>query len=438
MQGNSITTSSAPQATDVQPQQRVSRMASRTSRLASYVLSNAWVSAGLIFLVTRLVALAGAYSGISYIISVEPARNKGWLAELAMMWDAAWYVGIAANSYHYDPSASGGSDVAFAPLYPFGIRAVSSGLHWVTFGWDWGNPQWGAYIAAGLLISNIAFYFALVLLIRLLAPRLGMLGAGLAALGLSSLPTAFFFSAMYTEGLFLLLVLACFALARSDWRWKWLCVGLVGMLASLDRFAGLLLLPALAVEYMSQKKWRWREIRPDIVWLGLVPAGTGIFVLFLWAKFGSPFVLNDSMLKGWNHQGSFFLVTYWESLSQLWLSLTGVFPATGDPVLYYGQGSRLYLILDLALPVILLLGAWFARKKLMASEWVWLVLGIIYPLSTNITFSLARYVLPLWPGIIWLGMVKGRARAIAVGLILVSLGLMAWCSSIYGSAKWIG
>jgi hypothetical protein len=51
---------------------------------------------------------------------------------------------------------------------------------------------------------------------------------------------------------------------------------------------------------------------------------------------------------------------------------------------------------------------------------------------------LARYVLPLWPGIIWLGMVKGRARAIAVGLILVSLGLMTWCSSIYGSAKWIG
>ena len=56
MQGNSITTSSAPQATDVQPQLRVSR----TSRLAPYVLSNAWVSAGLIFLVTRLVGLAGA------------------------------------------------------------------------------------------------------------------------------------------------------------------------------------------------------------------------------------------------------------------------------------------------------------------------------------------------------------------------------------------
>lgn len=436
MQGDTLTTSPVAQANEAQLE--VGPDESRYEGALALVLANAWVTAALIFLVTRAVALAGAYSGISYITSVEPARNKGWLAELAMMWDAAWYVGIAANSYHYDPSAAGGSDVAFAPLYPFGIRAVSSGLHWVSFGWDWGNGQWGAYIAAGLLISNIAFYFALVLLIRLLAPRLGMLGAGLAALGLASLPTAFFFSAMYTEGLFLLLVMACFALARSDWRWKWLCVGMVGMLSSLDRFAGLLLLPVMAVEYLSQKQWRWRGIRAEVAWLGLIPAGTGIYMLYLWSKFGSAFVLNDSMLKGWNHQGSFFLVTYWESLSQLWLSLTHSFPAGSDPVLYYGQGSRLYLILDLGLPVILLVGAWLARKKLMASEWTWLVLGIVYPLSTNITFSLARYVLPLWPGIVWLGMVKGRMRGVVIGLILISLGVMAWCSSIYGSARWIG
>jgi hypothetical protein len=194
----------------------------------------------------------------------------------------------------------------------------------------------------------------------------------------------------------------------------------------------------MAVEYMSQKQWRWRGIRAEVAWLGLIPVGTGIYMLYLWSKFGSPFVLNDSMLKGWNHQGSFFLVTYWESLSQLWLSLTHSFPEGNDPVLYYGQGSRLYLILDLGLPVILLVGAWLARKKLMASEWTWLVLGIVYPLSTNITFSLARYVLPLWPGIVWLGMVKGRMRGVVIGLILISLGVMAWCSSIYGSARWIG
>ncbi|MGA7730724.1 MAG: hypothetical protein WCD37_05575, partial [Chloroflexia bacterium] len=365
-----------------------SRITYHVSRITARVAANAWLSAAIIFVFTRAVALVGAYSGISGLVVAEPARNKGWVAELALMWDAAHYAGIASDFYQYDPGASGGTNVAFAPLYPFLMRALGSVLQWITFGWDWGHPQWGAIIAAGLLISNLAFFFALALLIKLLAPRLGQVGASLVALGLASLPTAFFFSALYTEGLFLLLVVGSFVLARSDWRWKWLCVGLLGMLASLDKFAGVFLLPVMAVEYMAQKGWNLRRVRVDAAWLLLIPAGVGIYAGFLWLKFGSPFVLNDSMLKGWNHQGSFFLVTYWESLSQLWLSLTGAFPAGQDPVLYYGQGSSLYLVLDLAMPAALLVGAWVARKHLAASEWTWLALGIVYPLSTNVTFSM--------------------------------------------------
>ena len=273
---------------------------------------------------------------------------------------------------------------------------------------------------------------------RLLTPRLGYLGASLVTLAIASLPEALFFSAVYTEGLFLLLALASFSLARSDWRWKWLCAGLVGMLASLDRFAGLLLFPVLLVEYLSQCGWRWRKIKLDVVWTALVPAGTGIYIAFLWLRFGTPSVLSETMLKGWNHKSSFFLATYWDSVTQLWQSLTGAFPPGNDPVLYYGQGSRLYIFLDLALPLLLIVGGIVARKRLLASEWVWLLLGIIYPLSTNITFSLARYVLPLWPGLIWLGEPGKWRRVVAVTWIVVSLALLAWCSRIYGSARWIG
>lgn len=426
---------------DAHPTLRSKQYAVRStpfSSLIDRITSNVWVTTALIFLVTRTVALIGAYSGISRLIVAEPERNKGWVAELGLMWDAAHYAGIASDFYQYDPSLSGGTNVAFAPLYPFLLKAGGSILQWVTFGWDWGHPKWGALIAAGILISNISFFFALVLLIRLLAPRLGNVGSALVALGLASLPTAFFFSALYTEALFLLVVVGSFAIARSNWRWKWLCVGLLGMMASLDKFAGVLLVVAMGIEYMSQHGWNLRRIRFDAGWLLLIPAGVGIYASFLWLRFGSPFVLSDSMQKGWNHQGSFFLVTYWESLSQLWMSITGGFAGTQDPVLFYGQGSRLYLVLDLALPVALLVGAWFARKHLMASEWSWLALGIIYPLSTNITFSMARYMLPLWPGLVWLGTGRRAGRVFAVVWIIGSLALMAWCSRIYGSAKWIG
>ena len=415
-----------------------SRLTSHFSFLTSSVLANPWLVAALIFVFTRAVAVAGAYSGVSGLIAAEPERNKGWLAELGLMWDAAHYAGIASDFYQYDPGSPGGTNVAFAPLYPFLMRALGSVLQWGTFGWDWGHPKWGALIAAGIIISNVSFFLAVALLIKLLVPRLGNSGAALVALGLASLPTGFFFSAVYTEGLFVLLVVGSFVAARSDRRWKWLGVGLIGMLASLDRFAGMLLLPVMVVEYLAQKGWNLRRLRADVGWLLLIPAGVGIYAAFLWIKFGSPFVVNDSMQKGWNHQGSFFLVTYWESLSQLWMSLIGTFPAGQDPVLYYGQGSRLYLVLDLALPVLFLGGAWVARKKLVASEWMWLAMGIVYPLSTNITLSMARYVLPLWSGLVWLG-IEGRGRRVVAAIwIAVSLALMAWCSRIYGSAQWIG
>ena len=82
--------------------------------------------------------------------------------------------------------------------------------------------------------------------------------------------------------------------------------------------------------------------------------------------------------------------------------------------------------------------AFAARKKLGPTEWTWLLLGILFPLSSNTTNSLARYMLPLWPGLMWLGMLKGAWRWVAAAWILVSLGLLAWCSGIFGSAEWIG
>src|SRR3954451_22962135 len=241
------------------------------------LLANDWALAALIFTVTRLVALAGAYSGVSKLSLAEPARNKGWLAELALMWDSAWYATIARQGYTWHPGAEGGTNVAFAPLYPFLLRVVSTLLDWVTLGWDWGNRTYGSLIAAGLLISNISFFVALVLLVRLLAPRIGRPGAALVALALASLPLSFFFSALYTEGPFLLLVLASLTRARSDRSLKWPAAAALGVLASLLKFAGVLLLPILLVEYLSQCNWNLRRVRFDVLWLGIIPVGMAIY-----------------------------------------------------------------------------------------------------------------------------------------------------------------
>ncbi|MDQ5823269.1 MAG: hypothetical protein M3441_03545 [Chloroflexota bacterium] len=410
----------------------------RVTAAGQKVLANQWATAALIFTFTRLFALAGGYAGANRLVRDNPEYSAGWLAEMSLMWDAAHYATIAKDSYAFDPAAPAGANVAFPPLFPFLLNLLSGLLRWVSFGSDWGNRDYGAIIVAGLLISNVSFFVALGLLLKWLSPRLGHAGAAMVALAMASMPTAFFFSAIYTESLFLALVLGAFLLARSEWRWKWLCVGLLALLATLTRFAGALLLPVLALDYLAQTGWRWRKVRPDALWLGLIPAGVLLYMGFLWWRFGDPLAMNKSMEQGWDHTASFFLGTYWSSLADLWKSLTGVFPAGQDIVLYYGQGSRLYLVLDLALPVLLVVGGWLARRKLLASEWAWLAFGIIYPLSFNITFSMARYVLPLWPGLIWIGTLRGRMRWLALGAVVPALLLMAWCASKYASARWIG
>ncbi|HYP19673.1 MAG TPA: mannosyltransferase family protein [Chloroflexia bacterium] len=408
-------------------------------RAAVYrLVASEWGTAALILAVTRIFALAGGLIGAGRLVQEHPEYAKGWFAEMALMWDAAHYAIIARDGYAFDPAAPAGANVAFAPLFPFLVDLVSGALRWIAFGWNFGNEEYGAIIVAGLLISNASFFVALGLLIKWLRPRLGHAGAALVALALASLPTAFFFAAMYTESLFLALALGAFTLSRSDVRWKWLCVGLLCMLATLTRFAGVVLLPVFVVDYLAQTGWRWRKVRPNVLWLGLVPAGVLLYLGFLWWRFGDPFAMNKSMLEGWRHTTSFFLETYWTSLAQLWNSLSGTLPPGEDPVLRYSQGSRLYIILDLALPVMLLVGGFLARRKLLASEWTWLVLGLIYPLSFNITFSMARYVLPLWPGLVWVGTLRGKARWAAAAAIVPCLLLMAWCAAKYASARWIG
>src|SRR5262245_51847354 len=109
------------------------------STFVDRVLANTYLTAFLIFVLTRPVALIGAYQGITNLIAAEPERNKGWPIELGLMWDSGWYAGIALNGYTYEAGGLGNTNVAFAPLFPFLTRTLASILHPLSFGWDFGN-----------------------------------------------------------------------------------------------------------------------------------------------------------------------------------------------------------------------------------------------------------------------------------------------------------
>jgi hypothetical protein len=110
-------------------------------------------------------------------------------------WDAGWYRHIAAHGYVAEPVGPPGQrNLAFYPLYPFVMRLVSlTGL----------DP-----LAAGILVSNLAMLVALVLVHRMASARFGADAAFRCVVLLSIFPYAFYFSAVYSESLFVLLAVA--------------------------------------------------------------------------------------------------------------------------------------------------------------------------------------------------------------------------------------
>ena len=143
-------------------------------------------------------------------------------------WDSVWYLAIAGGGY------GGGAREAFFPLYPLVVRLAGLPL---------GSPLIGGILASTALLSRRA---------RAAAParRAGLRRARSRATPCSStalFPMSFFFSAVYSESLFLALSVGAIYAARRD---RWALAGALGALAAATRSAGVLLLVPLLILYL--------------------------------------------------------------------------------------------------------------------------------------------------------------------------------------------
>jgi Gpi18-like mannosyltransferase len=220
-----------------------------------------WLDAAWIWLLSRAAFLAITFLALTLLL---PAGGPDAVARWATQ-DAAHFTFIA--QYGYYPLVR----AAFWPLFP----ALEHIL---------GPLTGGSYAVAGLIISNAAFFGALVALRQLAEREVGADAARRATLYLAIFPTAFYFFAPYSESLFLLLSIGAFAALR-DRRW-WLA-GLLGCATTLDRAAGMLLLLPFGVEYLlalRQRAARWW----DVAWSALIPAAAGIYSAYFWLQHRDP------------------------------------------------------------------------------------------------------------------------------------------------------
>jgi hypothetical protein len=198
-------------------------------------------------------------------------------------WDGRHYIAIASTGYQFEGQRW--PNMAFFPLYPILIRLAAP-----LVGYN--------YTIAGLLITQLALFGALLLLYDLVARDFGRDVAYRTLLLLLVIPTSFYFAAPYSESLALaLLVGAIWALRRERW---WLA-GIAGFLLALTRLPGVLIAPIIGLAYLRHIGWRWRAIRAPALAALLPPLGLGLFMLYQWQRFGTPFafLIAQRQWKNW-------------------------------------------------------------------------------------------------------------------------------------------
>jgi len=133
---------------------------------------------------------------------------------------------------------------------------------------------------------------------------------------LVAFPTSFFFGAVYTEGLFFLLLVSTLYFLKKE---NYLLVFIFAFLASLTRLVGVFLIIPIIFHYfdkyqksrINNKNWTTKMVTPTI----FAPLlGLGIYCFYLWQTTGDPlFFLTSQPIFGANRSSHLILLpqVYW-------------------------------------------------------------------------------------------------------------------------------
>jgi hypothetical protein len=321
-------------------------------------------------------------------------------------WDAAWYLNIAEGGYSFYDYKS--SSVAFYPLLPYLARYLGKLV--------------GSVPIAGLIIVNAATVGALYYLRRLGGLLHDDAVGKLAGILLLVFPTSFFLSAFYTEALFVCLAAgSMFHYLRGSYLW----CGALGFLASLTRSTGLVLFVAVAADLGVSLYRRESRLAPRMAALLLIPAGLGVFMFMQYVQVGDPLAFTKTMTQWGRHA-----VWPWEGIAQALAKTSYTFPIN------FGKTQR---FLDAAFALAFLgLGVVMAIQKQRVVLWVFVILGMLLPLSTFVLASTNRYCLALFPAFIYLASLCRERPELERWLIFVSSLLLAVYSLRFMQCGWAG
>jgi hypothetical protein len=362
----------------------------------------------LTFIMTRLPMIAiaelaamviGQRPGVHYAASDNP------LLAVWGRWDAEHYLRIAGQGYF-------GTEPAFFPLYPLLIRIVSGFT--------------GSLLVAGLIVSNVASFLALLYLYKLVEHEYNRHVAQRATFFVSIFPTAIFFSAVYSESLFLFLTVASFYYVRER---RWLMAGVFGFFAALTRSEGILLAAPLFIEWVIAAREGGREffrywvddvVKP-LLGMALVPLGLAAYMAYMWVIVGDPLRFSHVQI----HWGRYFAPP-WVSLSNTVHKI-----ATAHTTQTVANES-----LELAFTVLMVVVLAVGFRRLRLSYVVYMALSIVIPMCTASLMSMPRFALVLFPMFALFGL-WGARPTFQNAYVAFSLPLLGLFTVLFADWYWV-
>lgn len=347
-------------------------------------------SVTLLFLIWLVAILFISYFGF---LTLPHSGNfsEDFFKSLAN-WDGGHFLGIAQYGY------SEKFQYAFFPLYPLTINIL--------------NKLTNNYLLAAVLISSLASFLGMHLLYRLTSFHFDKKIAEKVFLSLLFFPTSFYFLTAYSEGLFFLLVIACFYNLSQN---KLFLATVFASLASITRLAGLALILGLFVEILTTggiNKRNW--------YVSLAPLGFLIYCWYLYTKVQDPFYFLTAELH-WQRDISLPAVSFWETIKNL--SQVGF------------VSKHMNVFLDLLFAVFGLGMGIRTFRFLPISFAVYSLASILLPLFTPTLSSMPRFLLPIFPIFILLSLYKKKSVNLAYQMI--SLMLLAIFSVLFVNGYWV-
>lgn len=293
-----------------------------------------------------------------------------WFLNGWAQYDGKAYLSIVTDGYNTEFNGSG--NTAWFPLYPMLIKGLG-----VFFG---GTPD--GYALAALIISNVFFIIAMFFLFKLVEEELNSKKALRICTYLLFFPTAFFFSAVYAESLFLLLTVGAFYYANKR---MWLWAGIFGFFASLTRTFGVLLFVPFVYMYMKDRNFDFKKINYDILWISLVPLGLLAYLAYLWAVFGNPFVF----IQGHDQYGRY---TSWP-----WVPFFNSIKILLSALAQNKFFLVLYQLYNLFITLLVVIAAWTVYKMKKIEYTIYMALTLLLILISASLEGISREVIVVFP-----------------------------------------